>query len=388
LSSRDARARKQKPLPEPTTGSESSPKTSWWILFVGVIVFTVAMMLVSFPVGLYTVFGAHLSNNYTSSTPVSAINLDFVFANVQMPIVGNLGDLFLVFTAIYLGFLLLAARQGAGLIKALRATASNGYGALFTNPLTATMVLLGATSLVTVLVDNLQTDAGVSAGSVTGDPFSLLLNFTLAPLLEEFTFRLIMIGVPMLVLTLVMFREFSPLKAARVLWRPSSVWDVDEDEEVVTVRSFEETSPSIFPDSPTDSLKVRAIKPVVYVFLVLSSFIFGYAHYASGIGWGPGKISEAALAGLALGYLYVKYGFQTNVLAHWSINYVGSIFSFFAQVVFGVPWTSNTGNFLDVVPTLDIVFLLGVPSTLIVANELLKRAMRGRQPSLAGKRQY
>jgi hypothetical protein len=172
------------------------------------------------------------------------------------------------------------------------------------------------------------------------------------------------------------------LKAAKALWRPSSVWDVDEDEEVVTVHAFEETSPSLFPDSPTDSLKVRAIRPVVYAFLVLSSFIFGYAHYASGVGWGPGKVSEAAFAGLALGYLYVKYGFQTNVLLHWSINYVGSVFSFFAQAVYGIPWTSNTGSLLDIVPTLDIVFLLGVPSTLIIANELLKGAMRGRRPGL------
>jgi len=384
LSSHKARALEQ-PLPEPT-GSESSPKLNWlFIFFVGIIVFTVAMMLVSFPVGLYTVFGAHLSNNYTSSTTVSALNLDFVFANVEMPVVGNLGSLFFVFSAIYLGFLLLAARQGAGLLKALRASASEGYDALFKNPLTATLVLLGVTSLVTVLVDNLQANAGVATGSLTGDPFSLLVNFTLAPLLEEITFRLIMIGVPVLILSLIMFRELSPLKAAKALWRPSSVWDVDEDEGDVTVRSFEETSPSMFPDSPTDSLKVRAIRPVVYVFLVLSAFIFGYAHYASGVGWGPGKVSEAALAGLALGYLYVKYGFQTSVLMHWSINYVGSVFSFFAQAVFGVPWNSNAGSFLDVIPTLDIVFLLGVPSTLIVGNELLKRAMRGRQGGLLGR---
>jgi hypothetical protein len=383
LSSHKARALKQ-PLSEPAD-PEPSRKATWSIFLVGIIVFTVAMMLVSFPVGLYTVFGAHLSNNYTSSTSVSGVNLNFVFATVAVPVVGNMGDIFLVLSAIYLGFLLLAARQGAGLLKALRAAASDGYQALFTNPLTATMLLLGAASFVTVLVDNLQNGAGVSAGSLTGDPFSLLVNFTLAPLLEEMTFRLIMIGVPVLILSLIMFREFSPLKAARALWRPSSVWDVDEEEEVVTVRSFEQTSPSMFPGGPTDSLKVRAIRPVVYVFLVLSSFIFGYAHYASGIGWGPGKVTEAALAGLALGYLYVKYGFQTNVLMHWSINYVGSIFSFFAQAVFGVPWTSNTGSFLDVIPTLDIVFFLGVPSTLIVANELLKRAMRGRRPGLLGR---
>jgi hypothetical protein len=383
LSSRKAKALQQ-PLPEPSD-SQSSPKMNWSVFFVGIIIFTLAMMLVSFPVGIYTVFGTHLSNNYTSSTPVSAINYDFVFATVEVPIAGNLGSLFVVLSAIYLGFLLLAARQGAGLLKALRACVSDGYRPLFTNPLTATLMLLGATSLVTVVVDSLQTNAGVSTGSLTGDPFDLLLSFTLAPLLEETTFRLIMIGVPVLVLSLIMFREFSPLKAAKVLWRPSSVWDVDEDEYGETVRSFTDARPSIFPDTPEDSLKVRAIKPVVYVFLVLSSFIFGYAHYASGAGWGPGKVSEAALAGLALGYLYIKYGFQTNVLLHWSINYVGTIFSFLAQGLYGIPWTSSSGNYLDVIPTLDIVFLLGVPSTLIIANELLKRVMRGRRLSLRGR---
>ncbi len=359
----------------------SSAKTNWLFFFIGIILFTIAMMLVSFPVGLYTVFGTHLSGNYSASSPVYSVAYDFFFASVQVPLVGNFGSVFVVLSAIYLGFLLLAARQGAGLLRALRASVSDGYDALFTNPLAATLVLLGAVSFATILVDTFQTSAGISTGSLTGDPFLLLLNFTLAPLTEEATFRLIMIGLPVLVLSLVMFRDFSPLKAARALWRPSSVWDVDEDDETatVTIRSFKETGPSIFPEGSSDSLKVRAIKPVVYVFLFLSSFIFGYAHYASGAGWGPGKVSEAALAGLALGYLYIKYGFQTNVLLHWSVNYVGTIFSFFGQAVYGVPWTSNAGNFLDIVPTIDIVYLLGVPSLFIVANELLKQATRKRR---------
>jgi len=340
------------------------------------------MMLVSFPVGLYTVFGTHLSSNYTASTPITAVTYNFVFGTVELPFESNLGGLFVFVSVIYLGLLLLAAWQGAGVLKALRASVSGGYNALFTNPLVATIVMLGAISFVTQLVDTFQTDAGISTGALTGDPFALLVNFTLAPLLEETTFRLIMIGLSVLVLSLIMFRDLSPVKAARALWRPSSVWDTDEGAEAVeveTVRSFETTSPSMFPDSPSDSLKIRAIKPVVYVFLVLSSVIFGYAHYASGAGWGPGKISEAALAGLALGYLYIKYGFQASVLLHWANNYVGSVFAFLGQAVFGVPWTSNTGSFLDIIPTLDIVYLLGVPSTLIVANELLKRLTANRR---------
>ncbi|MDA4115273.1 MAG: CPBP family glutamic-type intramembrane protease [Thaumarchaeota archaeon] len=378
MSSSGARALQPPPVATDTT---SSARTNWMFFFIGIIVFTIAMMLVSFPVGFYTVFGTHLSDNYSASTPVYSVGYDFFFATVQVPLVGNFGSIFVVLSAIYLAFLVLAARQGTGLLKALRASVSDGYDALFKNPLTATLVILGAVSFVTVLVDSFQTSAGVSTGSLSGDPFLLLVNFFLAPLTEEATFRMIMIGLPVLVLSLIMFREFSPFKVAKALWRPSSAWDVDEDveTEAVTVRSFNETGPSLFPDGSSDSLKVRAIKPVVYVFLFLSSFIFGYAHYASGIGWGPGKVSEAALAGVALGYLYVKYGFQTNVLMHWSINYVGTIFAFFGQAAYGVPWTSNTGSFLDIIPTVDIVYLLGVPSTLIVGNEILKRAMRNRR---------
>lgn len=337
------------------------------------------MMLVSFPAGLYTVFGTHLSSNYTASSTVYGLNFDVIFTSFQIPIAGNLGDLFVFSLLVYFGFLLLAARQGAGLLRALRAATSRGYQELFSNPLAAMTVLLGATTLMTVVVDTAQTNAGVQTGSLGGDPFSLLVDFTIAPLLEESTFRLIMLGIPVLVLSLIILRDFSPLKAARVLWRPSSAWDVDETEEVPTTRSFKDSGASLFPANSSDSLKVRAMKPIVFVFIALSSVMFGYAHYASGSGWGPGKISEAALAGVALGYLYVKYGFHTSVLLHWSINYVGSVFSFLAQGVWGVPWTSSTGNFLDWFPSLEIIVLLGIPSTLIVANELLKSAMHGVQ---------
>jgi hypothetical protein len=361
--------------PGEAAGDGLSPKVSLAFLFVGIILFTVALMVVSFPVGLYTVFGTRLSNNYSASSPVYALTYDLDFARVQVPLNSNLGDVFAIFLLIYFGFLLLAGRQGPGLFRALRAATTGRYEALFTNPLSAMTVLLGATSLVTILVDTVQSGAGVSTGSLTGDPFSLLVDFTVAPLLEESTFRLIMLGVPVLVLALLLLRGLSPLKAAKMLWRPSSAWDVDETDDREKRRSFDESDLSMFPSSPPRSLRVRALRPIVYVFLVLSSFSFGYAHYASGSGWGPGKVSEAALAGLALGYLYIKYGFHTSVLLHWSINYVGSIYSFLAQGLYGVPWTSNSGSFLDVLPSVDIVFLLGVPSLLLLVNELMKGAM-------------
>jgi hypothetical protein len=346
------------------------------VLFLGIMVFTFALTVLSFPVGLYTVFGTHLSNNDSASTPVYALTYDFSFATVQVPIVGNLGEVFAVFLGIYFGFLVLAAKQGPGFFGTLRKAALDGYSALFSNPLAAMMVVLGATSLITVLVDTGQSNAGIQTGSLTGDSFALLVDFTVAPLLEESTFRFIMLGVPVLLLALFIFRDFSPRNALRVLWRPSSAWDDDETDYGRTTASFADADISLFPTAGLGSLKARAMKPIVYVFLVLSSIMFGYAHYASGAGWGPGKISEAAIAGVALGYLYVKYGFHASVLMHWSVNYVGSIYSFFGQAAYGVPWTSSTGSFLDYLPTVVVVFLLGLPSLLLLTNEFVKRRFK------------
>jgi Type II CAAX prenyl endopeptidase Rce1-like len=368
-----------RPVAEPPSPRPSS--TSWLFFFGAIILFTVAMMLLSFPVGVYTVFGTDLSSTYNAFTAVNGLEYYLVFATVDLPIMGNLGGVFVVFLLIYLAFFLFAARQGAGLLGALRAAAVDGYDALFSNPLAATLILLGASSLATIALDTVQTSSGVPTGSLTGDPFSLLVNFTIAPLFEETTFRLMMLGLPVLILSLVLLRDFSPARAARVLWRPSAAWDVDETDGVETRRSFTDSDPAIFPGYSSDSLKARAMRPVVFVFLVASSLIFGYAHFASGAGWGPGKVSEAALSGLALGYLYIKYGFHASVLLHWSINYVGSVYAFLGQGALGVPWTSNTGSLLDVVPTVDFVLLLGLPSVLIVANELLNSALASRRSS-------
>ncbi len=346
---------------------------SWLFFLAGVIVLTVALMLASFPAGLYTVFGTSISKNYTASSPVHSLNYDIVFSVLNVPLTGTLGGLFGVFLAVYLSFLILAARQGAGFLRALRASVSDGYVALFSNPLAAMIVVLGALSLATDLLDTLQVGAGIPTGNLTGDPFLLLVEFGLAPLLEESAFRLILIGLPVFVMALLLFRTSSPTRVVKVLWRPSAAWDVEEDDEVR--HTFEDAGVSVFQGS---SPLVRALKPVVYVFLVLSSIIFGYAHFSSGSGWGPGKISEAALAGLALGYLYVKYGFHTNVLLHWTINYVGSIYSFLAMGLWGIPWTSVTGSPLDYLPDVVIIFLLGIPSLLLLVNELLKRVLARR----------
>jgi hypothetical protein len=305
------------------------------------------MIIVSFPAGVYTVFGSNLSNNYSAASPAGSLAWDAVFFVIQIPIAASLGTLFLGVSLVYFVFLLVAARQGTGFVGALRSARTEGFGAFLKNPLAGTLVFLGATSLATVALDTLQTGAGVPTGSLSGDPFALLIDFSVAPLLEETTFRLLMIGIP--VVAVLLMARGSAATLLRCLWRPSAAWD---------------------------NKAGNAARPVAYVFLAISSLLFGYAHYAANSGWDIGKISEAALGGLALGYVYIRYGFHTSVLLHWGIDYVGSVYSFLGQAVWGVPWTSATGSLLDIVPSAVLIFVLGLPSLLIVLNEILKLITR------------
>ncbi|MEM0136758.1 MAG: CPBP family glutamic-type intramembrane protease, partial [Thermoplasmatales archaeon] len=57
-------------------------------------------------------------------------------------------------------------------------------------------------------------------------------------------------------------------------------------------------------------------KPEITV-LIISSLIFGFAHVTS---WDLSKVPQAALGGLFLGVLYLRFGLYADVLFHFSID--------------------------------------------------------------------
>ena len=57
-----------------------------------------------------------------------------------------------------------------------------------------------------------------------------------------------------------------------------------------------------------------------FIFLIFSSFAFGYVHYASG--WDAWKIFQAGVAGVIFGYGYVKYGFHAAIFLHAANNFI------------------------------------------------------------------
>jgi len=319
------------------------------VVYASLLFFTIVLMVLSIPAGLYTVYFTNLSNtSLSSATPIRNLGLFVGIYTVSVPVTTSIGSLFAILTAIYAALLAFAGFQHRNALSAMRSALTQGSSEFFANSLIATVIALGALTLGIGLLEIIQASAGIKTGSISGDPLLLFLSITLAPLREELGFRVALVGF----LALVLGFRHSAKTALKALWRPSAILTGE---------------PGDLPN-----------KVGLSIMVVISSILFGAAHYLSGAGWDVGKVSEAAAAGVVLGYLYVRYGFHAAVLLHWGVNYFGSAFAFFGQGVWGVPWQSDFGNPLSILVEVDLFVLIGVTSFFLVGYKILKRLARAR----------
>ncbi len=68
------------------------------------------------------------------------------------------------------------------------------------------------------------------------------------------------------------------------------------------------------------------------VLLVASSAMFGVAHYLGG--WGEWKIPAAGIAGLAFGYLFLRFGIAAAIVLHFMFDYLSAPEIVFSSVDF------------------------------------------------------
>lgn len=298
--------------------------------FAAILALTIVLMFLSIPAGVYAFFFGHLSSSYTWAslgTPYLWIGPEAVW----LPFSTTIGSTFLAATLAYVVLMAYAIRSGVGPLRAMYRSVRRGFGSLFESPFLVAVVSIGFLVFTSTLVDSV-----VSGSAPPADPLVELWSLAYAPLVEEFGFRMIMIGLVAAVLALASFRPRT--KAFfKVLWRPSSAI---------------ESEPSF--------------KYAIGALAVLSSLTFGYAHVAAG--WTSGKFFEATYGGLVLAYLYAKYGFHMSVLAHWGIDYFASAFAFFGQAVNpSIPWNSLTQSyFLEELVSIDLLAVVGIASFLAV----------------------
>lgn len=157
----------------------------------------------------------------------------------------------------------------------------------------------------------------------------LLYELGNAGVYEEFAFRLLLIGLPM-ALGSVILRIMEVNRGGMWNGRGSAGRHIAGAWRYLiggVVRS----------DSPRETVLAS------WVFLVASSAIFGLAHAP---GWGSWKVIPAAVAGLGFGYLFLRYGIGAAILAHFVNDYA-----------FALTYEGIGGTAFELLLTLLFVFL-------------------------------
>lgn len=246
------------------------------------------LLLVSFPIGVYVVFESEIGNDINFEYPVTHLEL---FKNTnfyQSPTDVSIGDVFVVLWIFYLVIFVIALLgPKQGFLKTMSSMISFGKSDEGTNYMINVTKWLSILVLASVLIDFIQERFGI--GIVPPLAENDLIQFfyvSLAPVMEEFGFRLLLLGIPLFVFY---SHKFSLKYFLRCLWAPN-ILDIHNGK--------------------------KAIFLIIFV-----GVLFGFAHIAFGESWSEGKFAQASVSGIILGWVYMRYGFVASLLIHWATNY-------------------------------------------------------------------
>jgi len=305
-----------------------------FLLLFGITVFLIAF---AFPAGAYSVFSGKLSQTITYGTliqPYFWIGPTILYS----PFLVSAGAWFAIVTSVYVLCFVYSLVQHERLGKAVRASFRSGVGALTSSPFVVVVISIGFLTFTASIIDLFVSSSGAPIGGPSGDPLALLLGFSFSPLVEELGFRVLLIGTVAFILSI-----SRPWKTAlTALWRPSKA-----------IEGFAVGSGASI---------------IVWAAMSFSAVTFGVCHVTCSSGtWDVGKLPEAIYGGFVLGYLYVRYGLHVAIFAHWGVDFFGSVYAFFGQAAYGIPWNSPTTEFVgQYAVDLDMLFLFGLASFLLV----------------------
>jgi len=98
------------------------------------------------------------------------------------------------------------------------------------------------------------------------------------------------------------------------------------------------------------------------LFLLFSSFTFGYVHYQ--FGWDAWKIFQAGVSGLIFGYAFYKYGFHVSIFLHVVNNFV-----------IGLLISPNIGLIVNGAAIIMLIYTIGLLYLIFVVTKLIAGAL-------------
>lgn len=258
------------------------------------------MMLMSFPFGVFVIFNTHIGNDINYEYQLN--DLAF-FEQVKSFIPSNIdiGDIFIVLWSTYaILFTIAILGPDRGFLKTLSSNLSHGKFETKSNYMFEITKWFSIIILISIIIDSIQQGFGIVTVPPSADnDLTQFLYVSISPLVEEFGFRVILIGLPLFVFY---SHKLSLTHFFKSLWNPHNNLHI------------------------YDSKKILLL-------IVLVGVFFGLAHIMTGEPWSEGKFAQASVSGIILGWLYFRFGLITSILVHWGTNYfIFSYANFISQI--------------------------------------------------------
>ena len=247
------------------------------------------LMVLSFPTGAYLVFNSEIGDDITYEYPMDSLSLFLAGIGFEAPIEFELGDGFVVIWCIFLILFAIAIfGPKTNFVTVLQTMITEGKYKIQDSYIVSTIKWFSILVIVSAGIIGVQELVGISVEHPEA-PNQLVQFFgiSLAPIIEEIGFRVILIGLPLFAL----YSQRASLKnLGKSLWWP---WK--------------------------NLRNVNTKKALIVIITV--GILFGAAHIFSDESWSSGKLAQAIASGIIIGWVYYRYGLVPAILIHWATNY-------------------------------------------------------------------
>ena len=252
------------------------------------------MMILSFPLGAYLVFNSEIGGNITYEYPINSLGLFLAGIGFELPVEFELGDGFIVLWCVFL-ILFTVSFLGPkkSFVTVLQSMVLEGKYQIQDNYVVVIIKWFSILIIISGIIISVQEFFGISTAQPIGsNQLVQFFDVSLAPIIEELGFRVILIGLPL-------FALYSHKSSFRFLVK--SLWKPWKNLHIVNLR-------------------------VALLVIVVVGILFGMAHVILGETWSTGKFAQAAASGIIIGWVYFRYVLAPAILIHWATNYF--IFSY------------------------------------------------------------
>lgn len=299
------------------------------------------LMAVSFPMGAYVFFEQSADGDIGPGYPLDLAYpaLSWMEDSAFRP---SVGDAFVAAWSLYAALFAVCVMGKHGLAGSLSLVVSEGRET--PSAMLAVLRWLGIVVLASALIGGVQGLFGVGIDAPAfGSDLERFLGATLAPLLEEPAFRVLLIGAPLAAFA---WRPGSMRSLVRALWRPHDA-------------------------GPHNKAQVA-------VLIAASAALFGASHVI-GDNWSYGKAAQATVAGLILGWAYYRHGAAAAIVLHWATNYFVLSYAYMTARLTG---TDITGAFEhNLLSTIEAVLLASGAASAVFVVARYKSSRAARQNS-------